>query len=378
MKMVKKGILGLVATLGLAAVTAPAVRAEEVVVGLLPALTGSAAPPYGVPAYRGMQVALDEIKDTNMLGDITLKVIVEDYGSDKAQAITLATRFAKLDRVSAIIGPIGTAHSSAVAPLVNEEKVPMMAMGVSETITAAGPWAFKNFELPAQTMMGIAHYSVDTLKTKRAALVFMRDGDGYVAWKNTVKEIFEKAGVEIVAEEGIVTAETNFTALATKLVALEPDLILLSTFPENGANVLLQARQAGLDAATRIIGGSSLSTPQYTKIGGEAVEGTYLPTEYLLASQAPANVHFVELYRKKFGNDPDQYAATGYTMMMVVANAIKTAGGGDREKIRNAMAATKDLPTPMGKGTFTFDEKNNPHYGSVLVRIENGELAEVK
>ena len=77
-----------IAALAAAALATPAF-AEDVVVGVVLPMTGALASWAGPPIYRGMQVALDEILATKMLGDgRNLKVLLEDDASDKTQSIT--------------------------------------------------------------------------------------------------------------------------------------------------------------------------------------------------------------------------------------------------------------------------------------------------
>ena len=45
-------------------------------------------------------------------------------------------------------------------------------------------------------------------------------------------------------------AGADFTALATKIVSSKADCVFLSTPPEQGANIVIQSRQAGLPAST--------------------------------------------------------------------------------------------------------------------------------
>lgn len=85
---------------------------------------------------------------------------------------------------------------------------------------------------------------------------------------------------------------------------------------------------------------------------------------------------FADADAAAYGNAPDIWAATGYTMMQTVANAIRNAGEDvTRDSLRDAMAATTDLPVVMGQGLLSFDEDRVPHMGGIVMQIRDGSWA---
>ena len=103
--------------------------------------------------------------------------------------------------------------------------------------------------------------------------------DASVGQKNVFKAHLEKSGVQVVAEEATQVGETNFVPLATKLASLDPDALFLATTAEVGANIVIQAKRAGLNAKTAILGNNNFSTPAYARTGGKAVDGTSYPAD---------------------------------------------------------------------------------------------------
>ena len=55
---------------------------------------------------------------------------------------------------------------------------------------------------------------------------------------------------------------------------------------------------------------------------------------------------------------------------MIIANAISKAGAVDGTKIKDAMAATKDLQVATGK--VTFDAQHNPVKPAVIIEHKEG------
>ena len=78
-------------------------------------------------------------------------------------------------------------------------------------------------------------------------------------------------------------------------------------------------------------------------------------------------------YQKKYNEKPDNWAAVGYSIGLIAANALKTAGPNPtRSSVRLALEKTKNFPVPLGDGKWTLDENRNPHYGAAVIVVKNG------
>ena len=142
--------------------------------------------------------------------------------------------------------------------------------------------------------------------------------------------------------------------------------------PEQAANILIQARQAGLEGDTILAGDSGAGSQKLIDAGGSAVDGMLFPASFV-SSASDSSIAFSAAYETAYGKAPDLWAATGYTMMQTVANAIRNAGEEvNRETLREAMAATKDLPVIMGQGLLSFDENRIPSMGGIVMQLKNG------
>jgi len=345
--------------------------AQEVLVGVPTASTGIFS--FAAVAGRnGLLTALDEVNASGELGPVKLKAQVEDTASDKNQATTIVSRLVQDDKVVAILGPTSSVEAFAALPVAQQAKVPVFSTA-SADVTTVGDWIYKATATPVTIMEALAVSALERLKPAKVAYVFNRDNDAYIAQKNGVKTLFEANGVRTVAEETIVGGDTDFTALATKLASLDIDTLLVSTTAEVSANIIIQAKQAGLSPEVRIIGTPSMASQQFLKVGGAAVEGTIFVADYFVESDSALNKTFRESYKKRFNIEPDVFAAIGYNQLRVAAAAIKAAAPNyDRESIRAAAAKIKDLPTILGNGKLTITEKRTPEYGGFVITVKDG------
>lgn len=354
---------------------APAAWSAEHRIAVVMGVTGLDAF-VGVPATNAMKLAEEDLRAEKFFGNDTLKVSYEDNRSDKQEAITLLNRVAQ-DRANLMfIGPVSSAAALATGPAAAALKIPMFTTGTNPAILNAGEWVFKVSENAEGFIKPIGDYIGKVVKPKSCYLTSIRDNEAYLVYSKVFKEGVTAAGTKIAGEDTFLSSESNFAALATKIVASGADCLYVSTPPEAGANLVVQVRQAGLPASTVIVGNQNMASDKYISIGGKAVEGTYLMAEFSPYSDSPAAKEFVRKYSAKYGSLPDSWAAVGYSMMRIAAQAIKNAGATPtRETVRAAMAASRDVPVLIGSGKFNLDKDRVPHFGVRIFQIKDGKVA---
>ena len=176
-------------------------------------------------------------------------------------------------------------------------------------------------------------------------------------------DVFTKAGydvmqkaladlaVKVLGTQTFAKPDRDYNAQLTALIGLKPDVLVVSALADNASSIVAQARQRGWTGP--ILGGNGFNSPAFIKNAGAAAEGVMVGTSWNSLSQDPANQKFLEAM-KKGGVNPDQFSAQAYTGVIILAEAIKQAGGKTgREDIVAGLAKVKDLDTPLGKFSFT-------------------------
>jgi branched-chain amino acid transport system substrate-binding protein len=121
------------------------------------------------------------------------------------------------------------------------------------------------------------------------------------------------------------------------------------------------------------------SSQQYLDVAGAAANGVVFGADFTPGGRDPAGRKFVADFQARFGAKADNYAAISYTMMQVAALAIKNAGPNpDRQKVRDALAATKNFPVIIGQGRFSLAADRSVHYDASLLTIRNGKYEPVE
>jgi len=344
----------------------------KIPIGAVWSLTGDAAV-YGPSQKNAAELAFEEINKSGMLGKSKLTLITEDDRSTKEGAIAAFDTLIKKDKVVAILGPTLSNSAKAAFPIAQDAKV--VVLGVSTTasgITEIGDFIFRDSLPEIRVQPNTIKVTLNKLGYKKVAVMY---GDDDVFTKSGY-EVFKKAlednGVQILTTETFKRKDTDFSAQLTKLRGLNPDEIIVSALAEEAAGIMSQGRQLGIPSSVHFIGGNGFNSPKLAQLGGSSAEGAISGAAWFIGSDTPGNKSFVEAYRRRYGSDPDQFAAQAYAGVYIVAKAIKSAGSNDSKAIRDAMASIRDLDTVLGK--FSFDTHREPVHAPIVQIIKNGKF----
>ena len=348
----------------------PRIVSEEIPIGVVVALTGHHAEPYGFPMQRGFELAREEI---NTLGDLNLTFItVDDMSSpDGAKA---AVQHLVDQGVPAIVGLAISTHLKEAAPIAQENKViAFSSVSSAAGLSAIGGFIFRtslavNISVPSGVMA-----TQEKLGHKKVATIY-DEIDVYSRSSNEMlRTVLEANGVEILTQETFKTGDTDFSQQLTNIMAMAPDALFISALSQEIAGILAQTPEVGFPDTIQVIA-PDLTVDELQK-AGEGAEGTIGFIGWSSISDAPGNQAFVRNYRAKYGIEPEPWAAQSYATLYVLANAIKTAQSADSTAIRDALAQTKDFPTILGKlGNYAFNPDGDALYDQILMIVKDGEL----
>jgi ABC-type branched-subunit amino acid transport system substrate-binding protein len=149
-------------------------------------------------------------------------------------------------------------------------------------------------------------------------------------------------------------------------------VLFIKSVPSVAGNFVVQVRQAGLDASVKLIASVQVSSPVFRDIAGRAAEGIVYASDYDPDTPSEENKYFAEAYRRRNHSDPDHNAAWAYTGLLLLVHAIRDGGPGvDRAKVRDALANLKNIDTPLGAGSFSFDQNRMPDFQLIMLQVVN-------
>jgi branched-chain amino acid transport system substrate-binding protein len=213
---------------------------------------------------------------------------------------------------------------------------------------------------------------VETLGTKRAAVLYDIGNDYSVGLYENFKTAFESAGGQVVAIESYTTGEKDFNAQITKIRAANPDVVYLPDYYSTVALIAKQLRAQGIN--TPIVGADGWDGLQ-ENAGDEVLNG-FFSNHYAADSTDPKVVNFVSAYKAAYNATPTSFAALGYDSMYMIKDAILAANSADAPAVRGALEKTNGSYVT---GNLRFDAKRNPIKSAVMVELvkQNGKLTTV-
>jgi branched-chain amino acid transport system substrate-binding protein len=345
---------------------------NEIVIGHVASLSGDTAT-FGTSADEGIKLALDEVNQKGVLGGKKIKVITEDDRSMGDEAKTATNKLISRDHVVAILGEIASSRSIAMAPVCEDAKIPMLSPGsTNPKVTQGFQYVFRNCFIDPFQGESMARFAIEDLKLKKFAFLYPVNSDYGVGLRKYVNDYLSKVGAEVVANESYVEkTDADFKPQLTKIKAANPDAVFVTGYYTEAGLIARQAKQLGLTCP--LIGGDGWDSDQTLKIGGDAVNGCFFSNHYSPDEKRAEVQAFVEGYKKKYnGKTPDAMAILGYDAMKIMADAINRAGSTNGDKIRDALAATKDFPG--ASGNTTIDKDHNAKKAIVIIEIKNGEF----
>lgn len=338
---------------------------KTVKIGLITPKTGDLAV-YGIAVENAAKLAVDKINADGGIDGKDVELIVYDNKADATESINAFNRLVDNDKIVALVGPVISSTSLAVAPLADAAGIPMISPTATNlAVTPDYEYVFRAcYTDPYQGAM-VAKFANENLGATKAAILY-NAGDDYSSGLATAFE--ETFTGEIVAKEGYTAEDVDFRALLTSIKELGAEAVFVPDYYNTIGLISTQAREVGLEAV--LLGGDGWDAVQVEY--GDVTEGYYFANHYSTTDEAAIVQDFLAAYAAAYnGETPNALAALGYDATMVMAAAIEAAESTDGADILAALKATNmDAVT----GRITFDANGDTEKSVSIIKIEGGKL----
>ncbi|MEE9195247.1 MAG: ABC transporter substrate-binding protein [Alphaproteobacteria bacterium] len=328
--------IAIAAGFALAALTSPAL-AGSIKIGFNVPLTGFAAAD-GNSALVGAQLAVEQVNGAGGINGDMLELVVYDDQASPKESAPLAVKLITQDEVVAGISGSYSGATRAAATIYQEDATPYIAAyAVHPDITRAGDYVFRtSFMGEVQGRAG-AKLIGGMMGLKRVAMITLNNDFGK-SLATGFKDQAANFGIEIVSEYEYSIKDREFGPIVSKVRADAPDAIYASGYFFTAGPLVRQLRAAGIDAP--VIGQEGYDTQKFIEIAGPAAEGVIITTSLDRDSTDPVAQSFIAGFTAKAGYPADMVGASTHTAVLVMAEALKMAGPGDKAALRDAIAAT--------------------------------------
>ncbi len=340
-------------------------------IGHVGPLTGPMAH-LGNDNENGVKLAIEEANAAGVIigGEkIRFEMVSKDDEGSPQKGTAVARKVVNA-KVAGVIGHLNSDTTTAASKIYFDAGIAQIspsATGVDYT-NKDYKTAFRVLANDAQQGVVLGRFAVKILKAVNIAVIDDRSayGKGLVdQFEHTAKA----AGGDVIIREFTDTTKTDFTAILTRIKAMDPDLVFCGCLDSQTGPMMKQFRNLGL--AVTFLSGDGSRTEQFLTLAGDSAEGAYASSPGVPLEKMPGGPAFTEKYRDAFKQEIQLYAPYAYDATNALIAAIMQAASIDPEVYLPVLANIEHAGV---SGNIRFDEKGDNKASSIsLYKVANGQ-----
>jgi branched-chain amino acid transport system substrate-binding protein len=327
----RHAIVGAFATALLIHTATPAAAAEPLKIGVLMETSGVFAV-LGQRQLKGMQFAVEEAG-----GEVAgrkIELVHEDSEGKPDVGLAKTRKLVLSDRVDVMTGIINSAVALAVTPYLSSQKMPLVISNAAAN-TLSGEkcdrYVFRVSYSSAQISEPIGRWMA-----KHAPKNLYILGSDFVAGHEFIaaaKKGYLAGGGNIVGEVYTPFGRTqDYGPYISQARSANPGAVFAVYFAAEALLFVKQYESFGMKAAIPLFGPIGLTPPVLRQAQGDAALDVVSPENYVKELDTPENRKFRDAYKKKFGEEPEEFAVMGYDAVRFIIEAVKARGGDTRDR----------------------------------------------
>lgn len=360
---------------------APAVQAPAFIeVGSSIPLTGKFGS-LGTQVKPGYEIAVKDINDKGGVfvkefnKQIPIKLTVLDDESDPTKAVSKMETLYSDNKVVAYLGGAGSDMHVATVPIAEKNKVPYC--GVSFALWSIHQKGYKYLFSPfvkspdqGKDIFEYLNANIPEGQRPTKVAVFQEKTDWGAELGGLWKQNASKYGYNIVTQEEYAPGNKDFSTMIQKAKSAGAETLLAMPTQPDGVTLFKQMAELGWTPKFSLVIRAPENVTWSQTMGKNGDYVTIFPSWHN-AEKFPGVAELNSKYMAQFNRPADLLTGPAYACVQILASAIEKAGTLDRDKIRDAMAAT-NMMTVVGPVTFNADGT-----GKVLdplIQWQNGKL----
>lgn len=352
---------------------------KTIIIGITLPITGADAA-GAKRMMNGALLGIEQANDANEVPGYTFKPMILNNATatagqyDPAQAATNARKLVSNPHVIAAIGPEMSGSAKAMAPILSEGSLSIISPSATnpdltnpqfaaQYMPSGKPTFFRTVTTDAFQGPNMANFYAETLKLKD---VYVLDDSGAygVGLADAFQKQAEAKGMKILGRDRLDPMASDYTAVLTKIKSLNASSLYYGGVSAAGVKVVKQAY--GIVPKIAKGGGDGLYTPDITTGAGfPAAAGWYVTVASPHMTEDPKITNWLNEYKSKFNESPDDYAITAYDGVLCILAAVKkTIAAGKKPTRENVRAAIAGSTVPTLQGDVSFDA-----HGDITQRV---------
>lgn len=306
--------------------------------------------------FFGTTLAIEEINALGGVLDRPLLPTVYDPKGDQAEYRKFASRMMIDNEINVIFGCSRSSSRKAVLPVLERNNGLLWYCSFYEGFEYS-PNVIYTGAVPNQTSVQLAAYLLQNKGTR-----FYLVGADYIYPRESnrvMRDVVEQYGGEIVDEVylPIDAGRRELIEVIDDIQSQQPNVVFSTLVGDSARLFYTLYRERGLDPQVMPIASLSMAEEEIRLIGPELCEGHITAATYFNSLDNESNRHFIELWRKRFGDRPTStWSEVAYTQVHLFARALQKTGSLDRRRLVEAARSIKfDSP----EGPIEIDPDNN-------------------
>lgn len=331
---------------------------------------GHTSPQSGpASAWGGVGKAMSAyFKMVNEAGGINgrkINLITYDDGYQPPRTVELTRKAVESDQVLFMAGSMGTSPQLAVAPYLNQKKIPQLFLAAAASKLAdakALPYTLIMASTYESEGTGWAKHLRQSKPTAKVAVIY-QDDDAGRAIVSGFKGGIAGSTVNVVSEQTYTVTDPTIDSQIIAMKNSGADTVLLVTIPKMTALSLRKIRAMSWDPTMYVSVGGSSPKSAFAPAGLESAKGALMSTWRVAVgakeSEGLEDVKIYKAFMAKYlpGVDPtDDIYAIGYTSAAATAEVIRLAGNDlTRENIHKIATNLKSVKLPLALPGITVN-----------------------
>lgn len=299
----------------------------------------------GDPEQKTLEMAIARINAAGGVLGRNIELVLYDDASDANKANTFARRLIMQDEVDAIIGASTTGSTMAMVPQIEAAKVPLISLAAASVIVEpVKSWVFK---MPHSDRMAAQKVLEDMKKRGFTQFALLSDTGGFgKSGRTETLKIADALGLKVAEDQQYGEKDSDMTPQITKIKSSGAQAILIFGTGQAPAIIARNCQQLEVKQAVYTTHGQA--SMEFVRIAGKAAENIRMPSPALLVAQAlpskdpqrTVSVGYAKDYEDKFKVDVSTFGGYAHDGLNLLVDAIKRAGGTDKEKVRAELEKT--------------------------------------
>jgi branched-chain amino acid transport system substrate-binding protein len=349
----------------------PAYSQEPIKIGVMFPYTGPISA-QARPERDAIKQAFEE--ENNTVAGRKIELLFEDSAGRPDTGLTKIKALVERDKVHLLLSELVSSVGAAVAPYVNEQKMPWISTVALASLTRAqkSPYIFRFVPSSYQYATTAAEVA-KKMGWKKAY---------FIGWNAPPSRESYEAVKKVFGEENVIDAmfpnvgTSDYAPYLTKMDASKADGVFAAMWGADAPRISQQYVEYGLNKRMPLFGIASFTSEELLSDMPAAAVGILSAYTYCGTLDTPENKKFVESYHSRYKALPGSYQYMGYMAAKMVIQAIKDINGKveDREAFIAALAKVQ-VKGPMG--VTSFDDRHGivaDFYPLTVEKGSNGQL----